>query len=1163
MKTILSRRKLWAFAFLLSLPIFLNGQTEQEKAIILDSYDLGQLKLLENRYIQQAQSRRQQILRQANLQGWQLLRSNSNGSLDQLVDISPEGLPIYYTVHNVDAAASTRTNHLHTGGSLGLNLNGQNMTFHVWDGGPTRPTHQEFDGPGGNNRISINDGVTSLNGNSFHAMHVTGTIAASGFSANAKGMAPQATVLTHEWTNDLAEATTAAANGMLLSNHSYGTAPRNPFTGQVQVPSWWFGAYRNDARDWDNLMYNAPYYLMVKSAGNSGNDNTANSAPLGGNSSFDKLLGDAVAKNNLVVANAQDVSVLSNGIVNGTISINSSSSEGPTDDLRIKPDITGNGTGLFSSYDNADDAYNTISGTSMASPNVSGSLLLVQQHHNNVNSTFLRAATLKGLALHTADDAGITGPDAIFGWGLLNAKAMVETINQHGNLARIEELVLNNGQSYTINVQSDGTSPLLASISWTDPAGVVTNTGTNNLSTPVLVNDLDIRVTQNSSTFTPYKLTGPNTNTQADNNVDPYERIDVSNASGSYTITVTHKGTLSSGSQNFSLIITGLSSAPCNATTPTSLTASNLSSTSASLSWDAVPSASYDLRYREVGTTSWTTLAVAGNSSTINGLSASTNYEAQVRSKCSSSNSSYSTSINFSTASISCSSTVASFPYSEGFESSEAWTQVTGDDGNWFRTSAATPSNNTGPSSASEGSFYLFLEASTNNSPGQIGNNATAILESPCFDLNSVAAATFSFQYHMYGSNMGSLKLQASSDGTNFTDIWSLSGDQGNSWQNADVNLAAYVGGTVKLRFEGTTGPGWQSDLAIDDLSLSSGTADTEAPTVPTALVASNTTTTSTDLSWTASTDNVGVTEYEIFVDGTSDGTSTNTTYTINGLSPNTTYSLTVRAKDAAGNPSVISSAISVTTNANTVTYCPSNGANSNFEWIDYVELGNMTNSTGNNGGYADFTSLTANINKGANTIYMSAGFSGRSYTEFWKVWIDYDQDGVFESNEEVASGSSSSANNLSANFTVPASALTGSTRMRVSMKYNSAQTACEVGFDYGEVEDYTVNISNTTNSILIADNGSKFTGIQPDKLGNEEPEHINVYPNPAILDFNLGADKRHAKSLKVLNMSGEVVLKINKYDGTPINIEGLKGGVYIVHVFDGQKVIKKKLLKE
>ena len=111
------------------------------------------------------------------------------------------------------------------------------MTAHVWDGGHARVTHQEYDGPGGSNRVSIQDaaseGGTQLN---FHAAHVTGTITASGVDPNAKGMAPQSKIHGYMWNNDVAEATTAAANGMIISNHSYG------FRGDL-VPDQYFGAY--------------------------------------------------------------------------------------------------------------------------------------------------------------------------------------------------------------------------------------------------------------------------------------------------------------------------------------------------------------------------------------------------------------------------------------------------------------------------------------------------------------------------------------------------------------------------------------------------------------------------------------------------------------------------------------------------------------------------------------------------------------------------------------------------------------------------------------------------------------------------------------------------------------------------------------------------------
>ena len=490
-------RLVLAGAFL-GLSLQVDAQNAQEKEKIRSSYDLQKLENLRSSFAEKNKAQKAEALRLAKINGWEEKIVLPDGRFLELQKVE-NGKPIYYSTYNVDAARSTRADHLNSGGSLGLNLNGQGMTAHVWDGGGTRTTHQEFDGAGGNNRVTIIDGST-LNGNSFHAMHVTGTIMASGVQPNAKGMAPHAQARTADWNSDLSEATSESTNGMLLSNHSYGYGFRNQF-GQVQLPQYYFGGYIAESRDWDNLLFNAPSYLMVVAAGNDGNDNTANQNPTGG-SGWDKLVGHSTSKNNMVVANAQDASVNSAGDLL-SVAINSSSSEGPTDDFRIKPDITGNGTGVYSTYDNSDTAYNTISGTSMASPNVTGSLLLLQQHYKNLNSgNFMLAATLKGLALHTADDAGASGPDAVFGWGLMNSKRAAEAITDNGTGSKIEELTLSSGQSYSIDVDSDGNSPLLASISWTDRPGTAVTTV--NSTTPTLVNDLDIRITKGETIYFPY-----------------------------------------------------------------------------------------------------------------------------------------------------------------------------------------------------------------------------------------------------------------------------------------------------------------------------------------------------------------------------------------------------------------------------------------------------------------------------------------------------------------------------------------------------------------------------------------------------------------------------------------------------------------------------------
>jgi hypothetical protein len=165
-----------------------------------------------------------------------------------------------------------------------------------------------------------------------------------------------------------------------------------------------------------------------------------------------------------------------------------------------------------------------------------------------------------------------------------------------------------------------------------------------------------------------------------------------------------------------------------------------------------------------------------------------------------------------------CSGGISSFPYTEGFENTiGAWTQSSADDINWTVDASGTPSNNTGPSSAIQGSYYIYVEASSPNYPSK-----RAIINSPCFDLSAQSSATFNFNYHMYGaSDMGTIALEASDDnGSTWTSIWNQTGNKGNSWQSASVNLSAYVGGSVQLRFNRNVGSTWQADIAIDNINL-------------------------------------------------------------------------------------------------------------------------------------------------------------------------------------------------------------------------------------------------------------------------------------------------------------------------------------------------------
>lgn len=618
----------------------LYGQTPIEKNKIISSYNHSYLSDFASKALEESERKKNHAVNYVQARNLPISYTDDTGSFLELQEVTSDGILIYYKTNNVNAALSTRTNHLNIGGLTGYNLDGQNMVAYVWDGGHPRETHQEYDGPGGNNRVTIMDAATEGGVNlNFHAAHVVGTIAASGVDPNAKGMAPQSTIKAYKWTQDLQEAILAASQGMLISNHSYG------FDNSI-LPAYFFGSYMDYAEEWDELMFNTPYYLMVASAGNDGNNTYYNSQPLA--PGYDLLSGNKTAKNNLVVANAQDATVDSNGNLIA-VTINSSSSPGPTDDLRIKPDIAGNGTLVYSTFESFDNSYNTLSGTSMAAPNVTGSLLLLQQHYNNLYNTYMRASTLKGLAMHTADDAGPIGPDAKFGWGLLNAKRAAETITQNGTESIINELVLNQGQTITLQVTADGIHDLMASISWTDRPGAINNV--LNSSTPALVNDLDLRISKDGNTFYPWRLTSATTNSNSgDNQVDPFERIEVANASGVYTITISHKGTLVGGNQAFSLIVTGIQNNCLSATAPQNLNANDITDDSVVISWLSATGATHDLRYKKSTDSTWTDVNnILLNSYTITGLDVYTQYDVEVRSKCDSTAPSAYTLLNFTT----------------------------------------------------------------------------------------------------------------------------------------------------------------------------------------------------------------------------------------------------------------------------------------------------------------------------------------------------------------------------------------------------------------------------------------------------------------------------------------------------------------------------------
>jgi hypothetical protein len=534
---------LFSIATLLAITTVFS-QTLAERQTITVDYDQGALTLLEAELRQDFETNQRSAFELAAQNGWEIEMQLPDGGSALLVGVYDDGTPKYYTTDNREGGITTRTDRVHTGGAAGLDLNGENMIGGIWDGGRVRETHNLLVG-----RVTQMDNSGSI---SDHSSHVAGTMIGSGsvLGGQAKGMAPEAELSAYDFNQDESEMANAAATGLLVSNHSYGIPAGNS-------PLWYIGYYDSNARNIDRIVYEAPFYLPICSAGNDRQSGTNN-----GDGGYDYLTDKSVAKNNIVVAAVNEVL---NYTGPGSVNMSSFSSWGPTDDGRIKPDISAKGVNMLSSWGSSNSTYNNLQGTSMATPNVSGSLLLLQQHYNDLNGEFMLASTLRALALHTADEAGSTpGPDYRFGWGLMNTERAAAVISDNTSESMIITETLNANDLYTFTFKSDGTQDIAATIAWTDPAGEVLQGGNNDVATPSLVNDLDLRISQDGgATFMPWILnvaTPTAGATTGDNVVDNIEKIEINApAAGEYIVRVSHKGqSLMNDSQVFSMILTGI-----------------------------------------------------------------------------------------------------------------------------------------------------------------------------------------------------------------------------------------------------------------------------------------------------------------------------------------------------------------------------------------------------------------------------------------------------------------------------------------------------------------------------------------------------------------------------------------------------------------------------
>ena len=293
-------------------------------------------------------------------------------------------------------------------------LDGTGQVAGVWDGGPPNPDHPDLAG-----RLVYADTSGSAHcADCAHATHVActvagggdGSLAAGGVARQWRGMASAAAVMAYDFFGDLPAEYRAAwrDRGVRASNNSWGYCvdPADPGC----EPCAAFSSYLQDSRDFDALVAGeAPSLLLVFAAGNARNDGICGQETAPPYLNYRTLVPPSTAKNAITV-----------GATDAAGAMSAFSSWGPAGDGRIKPDVVADGVSVFSCGDPG-TGYRAMSGTSMATPAVTGAALLLRELLVRGGAGEPPASALKALLVHGARDlvegpGYAPGPDAASGW---------------------------------------------------------------------------------------------------------------------------------------------------------------------------------------------------------------------------------------------------------------------------------------------------------------------------------------------------------------------------------------------------------------------------------------------------------------------------------------------------------------------------------------------------------------------------------------------------------------------------------------------------------------------------------------------------------------------------------------------------------------------------
>lgn len=467
---------------------------------------------------------------------------------------------------------------------------------------------------------------------------------------------------------------------------------------------------------------------------------------------------------------------------------------------------------------------------------------------------------------------------------------------------------------------------------------------------------------------------------------------------------------------------------------------------------------------------------------------------------------------------------VNTFPYIEDFDGTGGQlVQSTADAFDWTQLSGPTLSQFTGPAGdhTTGSGNYMYTEATANF-------NNTAILESPTISGQQInGIPNLSFWYYMYGLDMGTLTVEINYNSV-WTPVWTLSGDQGQVWTQASIDLPDYSGKTFQYRFVGTTGADYRSDICIDDIVVD-GSGACQPTFVNTC--ASNDyvdeVTFANIFNNVTGCDAAGTYNYYnysgIFSTDVDAGSSYNLTVGVGGFNEymgawfdwnqdgdfqdageffdlgvcpsnsTITQSITIPANAALGftlmrimaNYSTVLTQGSLCSGQNygevedyginvlascIPTY--SNPCTSN-DYIDDVTFNTISNlNTGcGNPGASNYTDYSAQSTSVVQSLSYDLSVGVANFNQYVGAWFDWNNDGDYtDAGEFTDLGLIPSNTTGTVSVTVPAGATVGSTTMRVVSRFNSpvlVQSDWCISASYGETEDYTVIVAAATGTDL------------------------------------------------------------------------------------------------